>query len=134
MWKLWTKIVQEMAIFMHFYPFLAIFAAWCAVWCAVIWSFPFIWTMCDTRTYHWFDSRRSKKFFRSCISPTVQFLRAMICSMSKRKKKENKEEIDDEEVKLKHKKEKDDWCLSSDSRLDLLFAKYDFLSSCYDNH
>ena len=56
----------------NFHAFLAIFAAWCAVWCAVIWSFPFIWTMCDTRTYHWFDSRCSKKFYRSCISPNVQ--------------------------------------------------------------
>ena len=57
--------------------------AWCAVWCAVIWSFPFIWAMCDTRTYHWFNSRRSKKIFRSCISLSPEYAAVSCCKVTK---------------------------------------------------
>ena len=52
--------------------FLVILTPRCVAICAVTWSFPFIWPTCDSRTYHWFNSKGPKKFSRSCICPTDQ--------------------------------------------------------------
>ena len=54
--------------------FLVILTPRCVAICAVTWSFPFIWPTCDSRTYHWFNSKGPKKFSRSCICPTIQLL------------------------------------------------------------
>ena len=42
--------------------FLVILTPRCVAICAVTWSFPFIWPTCDSRTYHWFNSKGQKKF------------------------------------------------------------------------
>ena len=51
--------------------FLVILTPRCVAICAVTWSFPFIWPTCDSRTYHWFNSKGPKNFSRSCICPIV---------------------------------------------------------------
>ena len=54
--------------------FLVILTPRCVAICAVTWSFPFIWPTCDSRTYHWFNSKGPKKFSRSCICPNPQLI------------------------------------------------------------
>ena len=55
--------------------FLVILTPRCVAICAVTWSFPFIWPTCDSRTYHWFNSKGPKKFSRSCICPNNHIIR-----------------------------------------------------------